>query len=229
VKAVLSVGAPLAPTTAAALADWFGVEIVDVYGSTEGDVVYFHQWHAESEAGAEVYPTTEIEIVGPDHAVQPAGESGYVRVRTAAMASGYLGADDADPFHGFHDGWFYPGDLGVLDGRRLTLVGRDDELLNIGGQKILAPRLEAAVMTVPGVREAAAVAVPDALGVPQLSLAIVAESAVTRSSLAGALAPHANGVPLATVLVIARMPRTESGKIRRTELTELIRQRGLRG
>jgi len=227
--AVLSVGAPLAPATAAALIDWFDVEILEGYGSTEGDVVFFRRWRADAEAGAEVYPTTEVEIVGADHTPVSDGESGYVRVRTAAMASGYLGADETEPFHGFHDGWFYPGDVGMLHGRRLTLVGRDDELLNLGGQKILAPRLEAAALTIAGVRDAAAVAVPDALGISRLALAIVTDAPVARDDLAAALAPIAGGVPLGPVLVVAQLPRTESGKVRRTEVVELIRRRGPRG
>ena len=34
----------------------------------------------------------------------------------------------------FRDGWFYPGDIGLMLGpRSLKLLGRADDLINIGG------------------------------------------------------------------------------------------------
>jgi acyl-CoA synthetase (AMP-forming)/AMP-acid ligase II len=57
----------------------------------------------------------------------------------------------------FKDGYFYPGDLGLINEKgRLVLAGRRDELLNLGGVKANPESLEEIALTVEGVLEAAA-------------------------------------------------------------------------
>ena len=48
----------------------------------------------------------------------------------------------------FRDGWFYPGDIGVLhpDGM-LIILGRERALLNFGGDKVRAEIVEGVLMT----------------------------------------------------------------------------------
>ena len=52
------------------------------------------------------------------------------------------------------DGWFSPSDLGRLDASgRLTVRGRADDVINTGGEKVVAGEVAAVLQTCPGVRD----------------------------------------------------------------------------
>src|SRR5262249_33960839 len=82
-----------------------------------------------------VLPWVTLEIVDKDGRALPPGQTGEVRVKSPEMLDGYLDNNDRED-KSFRDGWFYPGDLGVLglDGM-LTIEGRTDEVMNFGGEK----------------------------------------------------------------------------------------------
>ena len=62
------------------------------------------------------------------------------------------------------------GDLGVLDAEgRLTVLGRDDDMVVIGGENVYPGQVEDALLSHPGVRECAVTAVPGWLG-PKIAL-----------------------------------------------------------
>lgn len=65
-----------------------------------------------------------------------AGESGYVWLNTPALMKGYLGRDDLTNLV-VSQGWFFTGDIGVVDDRGiLYLRGREREEINKGGMKV---------------------------------------------------------------------------------------------
>lgn len=124
-----------------------------VYGSTEAGLVAQLSPELQGDGrtmNGVVSPSAEVEIVGPDGAVLPAGETGLVRVRTEEMVDGYANDPDLTSRH-FQDGWFYPGDLGSLDGQGgLTILGREAEILDLGGLRLAPDQIEALVLQCPG-------------------------------------------------------------------------------
>nr|BFE78983.1 hypothetical protein GCM10020093_015840 [Planobispora longispora] len=59
------------------------------------------------------------------------------------------------------DGWFVTSDLGTFDGGRLRVLGRADDVINTGGQKVVAAAVAEVVAGHPAVADAAVVGRPD--------------------------------------------------------------------
>jgi acyl-CoA synthetase (AMP-forming)/AMP-acid ligase II len=102
------------------------------------------------------YDGVDIEIVDDRGQALPAGEVGLVRVRGSGFARGYIDDPEATA-KAFRDGWYYPGDLGVLSPEgALFLKGRADDMINYDGVKIYPADIEAALLDHPAVAEVAA-------------------------------------------------------------------------
>ena len=132
------------------------------YGSTEsGSIAIGEHTVIERHPGAVgfIRAGIDIEVVGPDGATLPAGQPGLIRTRSPMMAEQYeqgsgLAAGDSH----FREGWFYPGDIGrIYDDGLLAIDGRTGDMLNVGGWKVSANSLEAAVGALPGVKDLCAV------------------------------------------------------------------------
>jgi O-succinylbenzoic acid--CoA ligase len=59
------------------------------------------------------------------------------------------------------DGWFVTSDLGELAAGRLMVRGRADDVINSGGEKVVAGEVEHVLRSCPGVRDAVVVGTPD--------------------------------------------------------------------
>ena len=86
---------------------------------------------------------------------------GELRVRGPERMLGYL--DEAQTRAQIdEEGWFYTGDLGVVDERGcVTITGRIKDIINRGGEKFSARDIEDVLVAHPAVAEAAVVAAPD--------------------------------------------------------------------
>jgi acyl-CoA synthetase (AMP-forming)/AMP-acid ligase II len=172
-----------------------------------------------------VRPGVEVEVVDERGAAVPAGRIGEIRVRVPHMVDRYLGDAEATS-RVFRNGWFHPGDAGVLlPSGQLKLVGRnDDDILNVGGLKLLPSQIEEIVARAAIVEDVAATTRPNADGVEEVCLAVVLapgkslqESGVLiRKQFAGNLGRM-------HFFAVGRIPRTrETGKIRRAELKKML-------
>ncbi|WP_245936143.1 (2,3-dihydroxybenzoyl)adenylate synthase [Streptomyces cahuitamycinicus] len=165
---LLQVGAArLAPEVARQVGTKLGCSLQQVFGMAEGllcltrlddpdDVVHHTQ-------GRPICPDDEILVVAEDgRPVQP-GESGMLLARGPYTLRGYFESPATDARSFTKDGWYRTGDLvrQAPDGN-LVVIGRDKDLINRGGEKINAEEIEDFAFRVPGVDQAAAVAMPDA-------------------------------------------------------------------
>jgi long-chain acyl-CoA synthetase len=75
---------------------------------------------------------------------------GLLQIRTPSAMVGYLNAPS--PFT--DDGWFMTGDAVVVDGDFVRVLGRQGELVNVGGEKVTPSEVEAVIEQVPLVRAA---------------------------------------------------------------------------
>ena len=154
------------------------------------------------------------------------GRVGQVMLRGPSVMPGYLLDDIEGQPTGLQDGWLATGDLGSVDERgRLTIVGRTKEIINRGGEKIAPYDVEKALLAHPGVREAAAFAVPHARLGENVGAAVVLHpgAAVTSTDLIDfvyeRLAPfqrprHVN--------IVDSLPVGPTGKISRPRLSAVF-------
>jgi long-chain acyl-CoA synthetase len=125
----------------------------------------------------------------------------------------------------WREGAFTVGDLGRLDGDGyLFLLGRDDDVVVTGGVNVSPFEVEAVLSTVPGVVEVAVFGVPDERWGQRLCAAVVGEvdEAALRDRARARLAPAKRPKD---VLLVAALPRSGLGKLRRAGLAA---QLGLR-
>ncbi len=150
------------------------------------------------------------------------GESGrlYLRPPFAGFCSGYIGGPpvyDAD-------GWFDTGDIArVLPDGALLVEGRVDNLINLGGSKYAAERIEALVAQMPGVDICAATRVVPASGLaPELGIAVVAGSGFDAERTLAHVASKIRTAAKMRIVVCPKLPMLASGKIDRSALAALF-------
>ncbi len=139
--AVLLGGAAATPSLLSAARN-HDVRVVTTYGMTEtcGGCVY----DGVPLDGVRVQTGTRVRLGGP------------------VVARGYRLRPQAPQF-GVHDGmrWFTTDDVGQLDGERLHVLGRADDVIVTGGRKVAPQAVEAVVAELEGVMECLVVGVPD--------------------------------------------------------------------
>ncbi|MFI7639318.1 (2,3-dihydroxybenzoyl)adenylate synthase [Nonomuraea sp. NPDC049400] len=164
---LLQVGASrLADGVAEEIGPMLGCTLQQVFGMGEGllcltrlddpqDVITRTQ-------GRPISPGDEILIVDEDGRPVPPGEPGMLLARGPYTIRGYYRSPDLNSRSFAGDGWYRTGDVvrRTPDGN-LVVTGRDKDVINRGGEKINAEEVENFAHRVPGVRQAAAVAMPD--------------------------------------------------------------------
>ncbi len=170
-KQVQVAGGLLSPAVAAALAEVSNAQLIYLYGSTEAGTVTRSPYDAgDPESVGEVVADAEVQITDSNGVAVPTGIAGELRMRTSYMARRYwraadhLATDDlaaasvpASIAAGFNDGWFLPGDTGVLEeGNRLRITGRVDELINAAGIKLNPALIESKLAGYRGILDLAA-------------------------------------------------------------------------
>ncbi|ODT89317.1 class I adenylate-forming enzyme family protein [Phenylobacterium sp. SCN 70-31] len=192
-----------------------------IYGSTEtGRATVGPAIHLEETPGAVGWPVpgVSVELVDADGSPVPDGAQGEVRIRSERNVGRYLDDPEASA-QAFRDGWFHPGDLARrLPGGLIVIDGRADELMNLGGRKLLPDALERALMDHPSVRDAAAFAIPGPDGVEQCWIAVVADSDVSREALVQRLSGAGFELPAVRFAWAEGIPRNERGKVDRKAL-----------
>jgi acyl-coenzyme A synthetase/AMP-(fatty) acid ligase len=197
-------------------------DVRNIYGSTEGAVALVTplrtvedlQWHQPN-------PRCRVEVVDEHDRPLPVGQTGRVRIHPARV-DGYLN-DPQTSREVFRDGFFYPGDLGVLreDGR-LSLQGRITDVINVQGGKFATTPIETALQEA---LDAEAVCVFSALGLDgeavhvALQLRRTVSPAELKAALLAALPP---GVADVQVHAVDGFPRNHMGKIERARLKALL-------
>jgi non-ribosomal peptide synthetase component E (peptide arylation enzyme) len=169
----------------------------------------------------------ELRIVDPETLADlPPSTAGELLVRGPEMFVGYLDADlDADAF--VAEGWFRTGDLARYDGEYLTIVDRLKDVIIRGGENISAQELEALLVTHASIAEAACVSMPDDLMGEKVCAYVIAHpgSELTLE----AVRAHLLGRGLARFKLPERLelraalPRTASGKVRKSLLRDELR------
>jgi len=226
VATILSSGSLLPPSLVERVRPRLCSHLITGYGSTETAMSATAPAHRISHtpgAAGYVTPGMRIEVVDEMDRAVPAGVEGIVRISSEFGIDGYID-DPVESAQVFRDGWFYPGDLGSLTSDNLLVIsGRQNDVLNAGGGKMAAEKVEAALLTCKGVREAAVFMATSARGVEEVWAAIVSSETVDAESLRAQcrLLIPAVFVP-SHIVPLERLPTNTTGKIDRRGLKDII-------
>ncbi len=102
------------------------------------------------EVGAPI-PGVSLRIVNPENEVIQEGETGLLQVKGFTVFQGYYGRSQLNQEVFTSDGWFNTGDLGFLRSGRLTITGRQKDVIIINGVNYYNHDIEAVVEKIPGV------------------------------------------------------------------------------
>ncbi|WP_166462721.1 class I adenylate-forming enzyme family protein [Amycolatopsis acidicola] len=230
VRVVRTISAPIAPATLAGLAALFpGAATINMYTSTEAFPARV-KITFDPVRPASVGRSVHVRVVDDAGTPLAPNEPGNIELRAPhAPRRRYLDAD-ASVFR--PDGWVRTGDLGFLDARGfLFLLDRHQDLVISGGLNISTIEVETVLQEFPGIREAAAFALPDpALG-EYVAAAIVTGPVFDQAGLSEFLLDRLGPARLPKRLLYAKaLPRNELGKVLKRQLRdEAARRLGVRG
>jgi fatty-acyl-CoA synthase len=203
-------------------------DICNIYGMTEGygncHVAEAHDpLQKRLESVGRILPNRQQKIVSPEGRVLPPGEVGELMLK-GYMTPGYYKDPVATAASFDEEGYFRTGDLAYLDAEGyLYFRGRLKELVKTGGINVAPAEVEEAIMTMPGVRLAQVVGVPDATRdellaavivlKPGATLTIEAVTARCRETLAAYKLPR-----LVRFVEERELPLTTTGKIQKNRI-----------
>jgi fatty-acyl-CoA synthase len=141
---------------------------VTAYGMTEmgGSVVMSERSddiEGRSETSGKALPGNEVQIRHPEtrKALKP-GEPGEIAARGVGVFSGYHNDTEKTQESFDSDGWFFTGDLGVMDEfGRVAFHGRLKDMLKVGGENVASVEIEGYLATHPKIKLSAVVGLDD--------------------------------------------------------------------
>jgi len=173
---IISAGSPLSKPLAEGLRANVCNRLVSLYGSAEVGVVATAPAEALDLYNGEVgfvVPGIHVDFVDRQTGAPMTGSGGRLRIRGGANARSYFesGSDGAEAFD---NDSFYPGDQGYLaPNGMLSIFGRDNNVVNLGGVKTTIEQIEARFAGAPGVTELAVVLVNDGIGIQRTGVFVV--------------------------------------------------------
>jgi acyl-CoA synthetase (AMP-forming)/AMP-acid ligase II len=243
-RAIGSGGGPLAPETMAGFKERYGVDILNLFGSTEGGSLIsgpgdvpdprtratcFPRWGVPGLAWASrLSQRVETRLVdaasGAD--VSTPGQPGELRFRGPGVFAGYYGDPGASAQAFDEQGYYRSGDLFEITGeggRYYRFVGRLKNLVVRGGTNIAPEEIENLLAGHPAIAEVAVVGYPDAVMGEKLCAMVVPRQgqapdlAELRRFLVDDRKVAGYKAP-ERLVVLERLPRNAMGKVLHSEL-----------
>ncbi len=241
----VSAAAPLSTSIAEDVWTRLGLRIVQGYGLSEvtnfscvmpaeiGDAEY-ERWMMRGRRTSigPALPGQEVRILSGAGSFAGPEEEGEVVIRGHSVMSGYLHNEKATE-QAFEGGWFHSGDLGYFleddhmednRGREfMHIAGRIREIAKRSGAMVNLLEVDEVLAALPGIADAACTAFPNRWVDEEIGAVVVRQAGATLDSdeiiaQCRRVLPFAE-VPKAIVLV-DRVPRTATGKVRRGELVQ---------
>jgi long-chain acyl-CoA synthetase len=168
-------------------------------------------------------PSTEVLLLDDDGKTVPQGEPGEISIRGPQLMAGYWNMPGETEHAINADGYFKSGDIGVMDERGyIRIVDRKKDMILVSGFNVYPNEVEDVVMEHPGVREAAAVGIPDESCGESVKLFIVREDpALTEKDVLHFCRDRLTGYKRPRHVEFRdELPKTNVGKILRRALRD---------
>lgn len=208
-----------------------GIKLMEGFGQTETTLLLATTTWMEPRPGSmgKPSPAYPVDLVDEDgHSVNP-GEVGEIVIRTEAekptglMIEYYRDAERTD--QAIHDGLYHTGDTAWKDeDNYYYYVGRTDDIIKSSGYRIGPFEVESVIMEHPSVMECAVTGIPDpARGQVVKATIVLAKGFEASDALSNEIQEYVKNhtAPYKYPRVIefvGELPKTISGKIRRTEI-----------
>jgi len=173
-----------------------------------------------------IEPGIIVEIVDAKGNAKPAGEPGIVRMKSDFMVGGYAGQPVAAGARApFREGWFYPGDVGIVyeDGL-FAITGRTSETLNLAGAKLSPITIEERLARLPEVQDVCVVAMQLDRG-DVLTAAVVCAPGTDFKALRKAMRPLLPRQFPFMLFSVPKIPRNAMGRIPRQAVAKQLAAR----
>jgi acetyl-CoA synthetase len=233
-----SAGEPLNPEVLRAWADGTGgLTVYDGYGQTETTCLVANYRAVPVRPGSmgKPVPGYRVDVLDADGRRAPSGEVGDIAVQSEPHPLGLFHGYHEDPeatAGRFRDGWYYTGDRARRDeDGYFWFEGRDDDdIITSSAYRIGPFEVESALVEHPAVVEAGVVGKPDPRRTEIVcAFVILAAGYEPSAALTRELSEHARKLTAPykhprEIHYVSELPKTVSGKIRRTELRDWLRE-----
>jgi acyl-CoA synthetase (AMP-forming)/AMP-acid ligase II len=179
----LSSGSSLPQAIADGFHERFGIRPLSVYHTTQAGPLAIDRAGRDPGGVGKAFSGVELRIAAGDGTKLAPGAIGPIWVRSPASSKlavpdirlSTRGGEIAIGGHDAED-WFRTGDLGQLDrSGRLSITGREDDLVKIDGRRIALGEVEGCLESYPRVKAAKARVIIDDLGGPMVVAQVVRE------------------------------------------------------
>lgn len=236
IRTIFSGGAPLVPELRRLTLDIFEQppRIVQVWGMTEGGWFSTFKYPEDDSTGSvgRIVPGLKIRV-DPDETLemQNSVQAGELLIKGEQLMTEYFDNKQASK-DAFDNGWLRTGDIGFVKDGKVYFIDRCKDLIKVNGFQVAPAEIEAAVLELPGISDAGAVAVGHGVNEHPLLFVVLSHGEdiskdVIVNHLLSRMARHK--VARMEVESIESIPRNPSGKILRKALKERANQRVLRG
>jgi len=238
----LGAGEPLNPEVIDAWREGTGHHIWEGYGQTETVlcIATFPGMRYKAGSMGVAAPGFRMGVVDEQGNELPPGQEGEVAIRVGpdrpvGLFPGYWQNPEANA-KSFRGDWYYTGDRAARDeDGYFWFIGRADDVIISASYRIGPFEVESALLEHPAVAEAAVVASPDETrGDIVKAFVVLAPGHRASDALVGELQEHVRRVTAPykyprEIEFLADLPKTISGKIRRTDLRQRELERKDRG
>jgi acyl-CoA synthetase (AMP-forming)/AMP-acid ligase II len=215
----------------------FGPILINGYGQTEGAGTTLRKRYHRPEGSekdlkrltsiGQPVLSTSVLIVDERDAQVPTGTIGEICLRSPQNMVGYWN-NSAATVEALRNGWLHTGDMGYADEDGfIYLADRKKDMIVSGGENVYSREVEEALMSHPGVADAAVIGVPDERWGEAVKAIVVKKQGATvgidaltahcRTLIAGYKCPK-------SIAFVADLPRLPSGKINKVALRDTYRK-----
>ncbi|MFC5428252.1 AMP-binding protein [Paraburkholderia denitrificans] len=208
-----------------------GQPIIEGYGLTEcspivtlNPVDIGHQHDFDGMIGLPA-PSTQVRFRRDDGTWANIGEAGELCVKGPQVMQGYWNRPDETAKVLDADGWLATGDIGVMDAQGyVRLVDRKKDLIIVSGFNVYPNEIEDVIASHPGVREVAAIGVPDPVQGERVKVFVVRrDPTLTEDALIQLCREQLTGYKVPRIVEFRdALPQSNIGKILRRALRDEV-------
>ena len=229
-------GEPLNPEVIRAWKEGTGITIRDGYGQSETTLLVGNTLGLRVKPGSMGKPVSgyDVAVVDDEGRRLPAGQLGNIAVATAPRPTGLFSEylhNDEETRRAFRSGWYFTGDKASMDeDGYFWFSSRADDVITSSAYRIGPFEVESALIEHPAVMEAAVVGKDDAERTQIVCAFVILAKGFTGSeALTRELQEHVKQLTAPykyprEIHYCEELPKTISGKIRRSELRQRLRE-----
>lgn len=185
------------------------------YGLTEASrstfMIFDKNGNRERSVGKPA-PNVEIKIISEGNA-----REGEIWIKGNNVIKNYWNNSKADK--NLNDGWLRTGDIGYFDDENyLFLLGRNDDMINVGGEKIIPHEIEEKIKQIPGIEDVVAFGIEHEVFGQTVKLNVIKSknSNVDKSTILSYCIKNLEKFKVPTKIdFVESIPKTDYGKVKR--------------